>query len=40
MKATEAIVAYPGQEVIPMGSGTKAMGLRDALRWVSERVGG
>lgn len=40
LKATEAIVAYPGQEVIPMGSGTKAMGLRDALRWVSERVGG
>ena len=40
LKATEAIVAYPGQEVIPLGSGTNAMGLRDALRWVSERVGG
>lgn len=39
LKAAEALVAYPGEEVIPLGSGTVAMGLRDALRWVSERIG-
>lgn len=39
LKAAEAIVAYPGEEVLPLGSGTMAMGLRDALRWVDERVG-
>lgn len=38
LKSKEAIVAYPGEDMIPLGADTQAMGLRDALGWVSERV--
>jgi len=36
----ESIVMYPGSEAIPVGGGTIAMGLHDALEWIRERVAG
>ncbi len=40
IKATESIVTYLGDEPIPLGGGVQALGLRDAMAWVRERVGG
>ena len=40
LEISESIVIYPGQEAIPLGAGTVAMGLHDALRWIRERVAG
>lgn len=39
LKASEAIVIYPGDDRIPLGSGVEALGLRQAVRWVRDRVG-
>ncbi len=36
----ESIVIYPGHETIPLGEGTIAMGLHQALEWIRERVAG
>lgn len=33
-----SIVIYPGSEVFPLGSGTVAMGLHDALNWIREEL--
>ncbi|MDB4915008.1 MAG: ATPase [Gemmatimonadetes bacterium] len=38
IQVTEAIVAYPGDEVIPLGSNVQALGIHDAIRWVRERA--
>ena len=35
----ESIVIYTGHEAIPLGGGTVALGLHQALEWVRERVG-
>jgi uncharacterized protein len=35
--AKEAIVAYSGDEEIPLGDGVRALGVRDAIDWVRER---
>jgi predicted AAA+ superfamily ATPase len=40
MKATESIVTYLGDEPIPLGGKVRALGLRDAIQWVRERVRG
>lgn len=39
VKASEAIVIYPGDESIPLGAGVQAVGLHDAVRWVKDRLG-
>lgn len=38
-KATESIVIYLGDEPVPLGNNVRALGLRDAITWVRERVG-
>lgn len=38
LKASEAIVIYPGDERIPLGSGVEAVGLLQAVRWVRDRL--
>jgi len=38
LEATESIVTYLGDEPIPLGGKVRALGLRDALEWVRERV--
>ncbi len=40
LEIRESIVIYPGQEAIPIGEGTVAMGLHEALEWIRERVAG
>ncbi|MCH8935249.1 MAG: hypothetical protein IIB90_05955 [Gemmatimonadetes bacterium] len=40
LEIRESIVIYPGQEAIPLGEGTVAMGLHGALEWIRERVAG
>ena len=40
LEILESIVIYTGQEAIPLGDGTVAMGLHDALEWIRERVAG
>ncbi len=32
------IVVYNGDDDIPMGGGVRALGLRDAIAWVRERI--
>ncbi len=39
LEVTEAIVVYPGDEVIPLGKGVHAMNVRDAMEWVSRHGG-
>jgi hypothetical protein len=39
LKAAESIVTYLGDEPIPLGGKVRALGLRDAITWVRERVG-
>ena len=39
IKAAESIVTYVGDEPIPLGGKARALGLRDAITWVRERVG-
>ena len=39
LKAAESIVTYLGDEPIPLGGKVCALGLRDAITWVRERVG-
>lgn len=39
VKASEAIVVYPGEERVPLGSRVDAIGLHDAVRWVRDRLG-
>ena len=39
LDVTEAIVVYPGDEVIPLGKGVHAMNVRDAMGWVSRHGG-
>lgn len=39
IKAVESIVTYLGEEPIPLGGKVRALGLRDAITWVRERVG-
>lgn len=39
LNVTEAIVVYPGDEMIPLGKGVQAMNLRDAMEWVGSRIG-
>jgi uncharacterized protein len=36
--AAGGLVIYPGLERIPLGNGTEARGVRDAMEWVRERV--
>ena len=36
--AADALVIYPGRERIPLGVSAEALGLREALLWVWERV--
>jgi len=36
--AHEALVIYPGDERIPIGDRTEALGLHDAIAWVRDRV--
>ena len=40
LKIDESIVIFPGNETIPLGDGTVAMGLHDALAWIRERAAG
>ena len=40
IKATESIVTYLGDDPIPLGGRVQTLGLRDAMAWVCERVGG
>lgn len=40
LEIRESIVIYPGQEAIPLGEGTVAMGLHGALEWIREKVAG
>ncbi len=40
LEIRESIVIYPGHETIPLGEGTVAMGLHEALEWIRERVAG
>lgn len=39
IKAAESIVTYLGDEPIPLGGNVRALGLRDTITWVRERVG-
>jgi uncharacterized protein len=39
IKAAESIVTYLGDEPIPLGGKVRALGLRDAIVWIRERVG-
>jgi len=38
LEIRESIVIYAGHESIPLGGGTVALGLHQALEWVRERV--
>ena len=38
LSAAAGLVIYPGAERIPLGNGTVALGVRDAMEWVRERV--
>lgn len=38
LEIQESIVIYPGHEAIPLGGGTVALGLHEALAWISDRV--
>ena len=38
--AHEALVIYPGEERIPIGERTEALGLHDAITWVRDRIQG
>ncbi len=40
LEIRESIVIYPGQEAIPLGENTVAMGLHEALEWLRGRVAG
>ena len=39
LRATARMVVYGGEESIPLGDALLALGLRDAVRWIGERVG-
>ncbi len=36
--AAGALVIYPGQERIPLADGAEALGVRDALQWIRDRI--
>jgi uncharacterized protein len=36
--AAGALVIYPGQERIPLADGAEALGVRDAMQWVHDRI--
>lgn len=40
IRATEAVVIYPGSEEIPLGPRVKALGIREAMRWIADWVPG
>jgi uncharacterized protein len=38
LAAAGALVIYPGQERIPLADGAEALGVRDAMQWVHDRI--
>ena len=38
MGTAGGIVVYNGEDDLPMGDGVRALGLRDAIAWVHERI--